>query len=924
MNKPKLYMLLTLLSVFIIRVTASGANEAQMDTLNIANQSKELKGVNTLAGETIGAEVLQNSPEIDAKKALFGQLRGLLVEQGTGSSAYNEASLKLYGKTPLILVDGFVRSLSDITTEEIESITVLTDAASMAIYGVRGANGVIQVTTKSGKEGKIKVTAKYQFGMNTEFRSPDFADSYRYATSVNQALINDGLAAKYNSYELDAFKSGTYPMEYPNVNWWNEAYSQPGQNHRLNLTFNGGSKRFHYFTAVDYYRDEAMLSPNKDDSRYDSQVRDSRLNIRSNIDVDLTSTTYMRFNVLGKLQESNSPNYTLATLYSNLYKIPAAAFPIRHRDGIYGGNLTYQGNNPVAVLHDTGHSKNIYGTLNADLRLEQDLKAITPGLKASAGISFDNQGVMYEKSVKTYEYLYHNASIDPATGALSYTAATYGERSAVLNLSNQGFNGLYIESNVNGKLSYDRAFGKHNLSAAAIYDHYTYIVNGRNNSQKRQSAVGSVGYNFDNRYLLNAVASYSGSSYLPDGDKFRFFPAVSGAWVISNENFMKDVSAIDHLRLFASHGVSGWDGNLSHELWRSAYGSLGSYYFITSDNPSSGLGETSLPVENLTVEKLEKTSVGFDLTMLKNKLDVSVEGFMSERSDILLSSANSVTGIIGITTGKENAGISKYNGVSASLGWNSNVGDFKYRVNANVTYLRSEVVNANQAFQEYDYLYYKGNSVNQVYGLEAIGFFNNQLEINNIPSQTFSEVKPGDVKYKDQNGDGVIDNKDIVKMFAPSEPEFNFGINLYAAYKGFDLSATFQGVAGVTVNLMNSPLYKPLINNSTISNTFLDRETPWTAENSANATMPRLTTQENANNYVNSSLWYRSGSFVKLRDLKLGYTFPKSLVKVADMYVYVQGTNLFSLDNIKFADPEQLGAAYPATRAYWAGIKFNF
>ncbi|MCK3683224.1 SusC/RagA family TonB-linked outer membrane protein [Maribellus sp. YY47] len=924
MNKPKLYILLIVLSVFIGGLNAFAQDEPVKDTLSISNHSKELKGVNTLAGSTAGAEIFQNSPEIDVKKALYGQLRGLLVEQGSGSSAFNQASLKLFGKAPLILVDGYVRNLADITADEIENITVLTDAASMAIYGVRGANGVVQVTTKSGKAGKMKITAKYQFGMNNEFRSPDFADSYRYGTSINQALINDGLSARYNSFELDAFKSGTYPMEYPNVNWWNEAYSQPGHNHRLNLTFNGGSERFRYFTAVDYYLDEAMLSPNEEDSRYDSQVKDSRLNIRTNIDVDLTSSTYMRFNVMAKLQESNGPNYTLNTLYNNLYKIPAAAFPIRHLNGTYGGNLIYQANNPVAVLHDSGHSKNIYGTLNADLTLEQDLQAITPGLKASLGISFDNQGVMYEKSGKSYQYMYHNATIDSATGALSYTAATYGENSAVLNLSNQGFSSLYIESNVNGKLSYERAFGKHNVSAAAIYDHYTYIVNGRNNSQKRQSGVGTIGYNYDNRYLLDVVGSYSGSSYLPDGDKFRFFPAVSGAWVISNEAFMQDVSAIDNLRLFASHGISGWDGNLSHELWRSSYGTVGSYYFITSDNPSWGLGESGLPVENLTVEKLEKTSVGFDLTMLDKQLDVSVEGFISERSDILLSSANSVTGIIGIQTGNENAGIVDYKGISASLGWNSTVGDFKYSINGNITYLASEVVNVNQAYQEYDYLYYKGNSLNQAYGLEAIGFFNDQLEINNSPAQTFSEVKPGDVKYKDQNGDGLIDNKDIVKMFAPTEPEFNFGLNLYAAYKGFDLSATFQGVTGVSVNLLNSPLYKPLIGNGTISDTFLDNETPWTAENAANATMPRLTTQANANNYVNSSLWYRNGSFVKLRNLKLGYTFPKSMVKVADMYVYVQGTNLFSFDNIEFADPEQLGAAYPATRAYWAGIKFNF
>ena len=922
MNKR--HIIFTLLSGIAIGANAQTAKaSADNDSLSVGFQQVVSRKLNTFSAAVAEKDVFENSPEIDIKKALYGKIQGLLVSQGSGSSSFNQASLSLYGKAPLILVDGFVRNMSDLTASEIESVTVLTDAASCALYGVRGANGVVLVNTKRGSMGKLHVAAKYQFGLNTEFRSPKFADSYLYAKSMNQAWKNDGIDRQYNERELEAFRSGQYPGEYPNVNWWDEVYRNPGYTHRLNLTFSGGSKTFRYNTVLDYYHDRAMLDANKDDSRYNSNTTDTRLNLRTNIDVALTPTTEMRFNLMGKLQENNTPNITMSDFYSNMYRIPSAAFPIRHKDGTYGGNLTYQSSNPVAMLRDTGHNKDVYGMLFADLTLHQKLDAVTEGLAASLGISFDNQGSMYEKSVKTYAYEGHSATIDPTTGKMTFTPTTWGTNSAVLNLNNQAFKSLYVATDLQGKITYDRTFGSHRVNGAAIYDQYSYTTNGRNLSQKRQSAIVNAGYSYKNRYLLNAVATWSGSAYLPDGDKFRFYPAVSGAWIASEEDFMKNLTFIDYLRVHASYGLSGWDGNLQHELWRTSYTGMGSYMF-TNSGTSYGLGESTLPVLGLTAEKSAKATFGFDLDMLANRLTLGAEAFFEKRSDILVTSTNSVSGIIGITVGKENAGINKYHGVGLSIGWNDKIKDFSYGVNANLTYMTSEIVNENQAYEEYDYLYHMGNKVNQCYGLEAIGFFADQNDIDNSPMQTFSAVRPGDVKYKDQNGDNRIDSKDVVKLSGSSTPEMFYGINLHAGYKGFTFSADFQGVANVTTNLLNSPLYKPLLNNGTISTTFLDRETPWTPENKAAATMPRLTTQDNANNYQNSSLWYRNASFLKLRNLMVGYTFPKSMLKFADMQVYVQGTNLFSIDNIKFADPEQLAASYPSTRSFWAGIKFNF
>lgn len=896
------------------------------DTLTVGYGLKVSSPTSTYAVNGVNAEAFEKSPYIDISKALYGKVAGLNVTQGTGSSFDNVSSLSLHGNTPLVLVDGFPRDISDISGLDVESLYVLKDAAATALYGMRGANGVVMITTKRGKNAPLDVNVSYTLGVNTQFRAPEFADAYTYANALNTALTNDGLSARYNSMELDAFRTGIYPFEFPNVNWWDEVLNSTGLTHRLKMDFTGGNERFRYFTSIDYYRDHSMMKRNTDDDRYDNTPTDTRLGIRANIDVDLTPTTLMKVGLYGKLEEDRDSYYGTENIISLAYNTPSAAFPIRYSDGNYGGSDTYGANNPVARLKDYGHQRNVYGYLLADLKLRQELDAVTKGLGAEVAISFDNIGAMYEQSSKNYRYTSSNAQIMSDGTLVTMPVTTLTGESATLG-HGQGFTSLQVRSDFQAKVDYSRLFADvHQVDAAVIYDMQSITRNGRNQSQKNQSIILNATYTYDNRYSINAVFNHSGSAYLPDGDKFSNYPAVSAAWTISNEEFMKDFDFIDLLKLRASYGLSGWDGNLSHELWRESYVTGRAYNFGTTGTSEQwGYVENTLPVIGLVAEKSEKFTAGIDLAAFNNRLTFTLDGFYERRSDMLVSGANTTSSIIGIGVGQVNEGIYRYKGFDASIGWNDTKGDFRYGIGANVSYLNTEIIQDNQAYQEYDYLYTRGNRVGQMYGLEAIGFFSSQQEINNSPRQTFSTVAPGDVKYKDQNGDNVIDDKDVVRMFGSSMPRFYFGFNLNFAYKRFELSADFQGMTGVTVNLLNSPLYNaPLVNNGNISQTFLDEEVCWTPENSARATMPRLTTQSNANNYRNSSLWYRDGSYIKLRNLLLSYTFPKSQTRIADLKVFVQGTNLFSLDNIGFADPEQLGAVYPSTRSYWAGVKFNF
>lgn len=893
------------------------------DTLAIGYQLHVTPQTNSYAISGVNSQVFDKSPHIDISKALYGKIAGLNVYQGTGTVTDNVSRLSLHGRSPLVLIDGFARSINDITPSEIESIHVLKDAAASALYGIRGANGVVLITTKRGKNDRLKVRVGYTFGVNTQFRSPEFADAYTYASHLNAALTNDGLPLRYNNQEIEAFQSAIYPFDYPNVDWWNETLNDTGFSHNLNMTFNGGNERFRYFTVIDYFRDQSMLKENVDDFRYSTKPTDTRATLRTNIDVNITESTYLKTGIAGKLHEVNGTRFGRNAIFSPIYNTPAAAFPIHHGNGIYGGNAVYGANNPVGLLKDIGHRRNMYGMLLADFSLRQDLDALTRGLGAEAMFSFDNIGGMQENTFKEYRYLDSDAWITD-DGTLVTTPRIYGLDSETLGHS-QPFESLMISSDFQMKVDYDRLFDKHNISGALLYQMQSVTQHGRNNSRKNQSFIANATYNYDNRYILNAIINRSGSAFLPDGDKFATYPALSAAWVLSNEPFMKNVDWISMLKLRAAYGFSGWDGNLTHELWRQSYGDSGtSYNFGVNASEAWGGREGDLPVVGLVAEKSEKASAGIDLNAFENRLMLSVDGFYDKRSNLLVSGSNTTSGIIGIGIGRTNEGIHEYRGFDASLSWNDKLGDVSYLLSTSFSYVNSTIINENQAFQEYDYLYTKGNRVGQRYGLEAIGFFHSQQEIHNSPQQTFSQVKPGDVKYKDQNGDGVIDEKDVVRMFGSNIPRFYFGFSLNLQYKRVELQADFQGLTGMTVSLLDSPLYKPLINNGNISNTFLERETLWSMETKSYATMPRLTTMENLNNYRSSSLWYRDGSFLKLRNLLVSYTLPETFAQFVDTKLFVQGTNLFSLDNIHFTDPEQLGIAYPATRSFWAGIKLNF
>ena len=447
-----------------------------------------------------------------------------------------------------------------------------------------------------------------------------------------------------------------------------------------------------------------------------------------------------------------------------------------------------------------------------------------------------------------------------------------------------------------------------------------------NASYYRQNVMGFVGYNYDNRYMVDVVGNYYGTSVLLKGDKFRFYPAVSAGWNLANEDFLKGASNLDLLKLRASWGrsaVDELDYGLGNYFWTGGTG----YPFGDGMTIVNGLKEQRLPVYSLNLETADKYNVGVDVRLWKN-FTATAEVYYDHRTNILVAN-NNVSGILGIEPSKACIGEVKSRGVELSLGWSGQHKDFNYFINANWALNDSEIVESGQAYQPYDYLYTRGHKVGQLFGLEAIGYFRDEEDIAKSPEQTFSVVRPGDVKYKDQNGDGRIDSEDKIAIGkSTTVPEMVFGLNLGFEYKGFGIDMVFNGVSGLTKQLNVANVHQPLRNgNTNIATWYLKDKIRWTEAMKDVANVPRLSTLSNENNYQTSTQWIEDGSFLKLRNLNVYYNLPQKWVKkikLDKLQIYAKAQNVFSIDKIDYFNCEDLTLGYPDLFSVCLGLNINF
>lgn len=891
----------------------------------------------TQAVSSIVAEAIGNNSTQNLYDALYGLLPGLSVIQTNGwdnnSNLFVRGHGSLNGAAPLIVVDGFVRPMEAISLTEIESVSVLKDGAATALWGAQGANGVVLVTTKRGIYNRNIFTVDYNYGIGIPLNLPEFADGYNYALVRNEALQNDGLPVQYNQYALDALKSGSHPDLFPNTDWLKEGLRSHTSQQQFDFTMRGGGSKLRYYTLLGYKNDMGIFNEEYThyNDRYNSQMKKYNLNLRTNLDIDLTSSTLVKLSMLGMLRQTKRPYNTANEIFTRIFNTPSAAFPVKTSNGKWGSNSIYS-YNPIADIADAGYNKQDQRMLQSDLRIIQDLSVYVKGLRVEGAVAYDNNAVYREIGKRGVNDTDLGYEYEIFTPLYDYTGQIIDSKSEVLgkneelNITNGGLASQYIRATLEGKVSHTYAGKGHHLNSYVLYRQESDKPTGRNNLRKRQYVVGSVGYQYDNRYMVDVLVNHYGTSVLSKGDRFRTYPAVSAAWIVSNEPFMRSMEAIDMLKLRASWGRSGYDG-IGYELDKQYWTTGGNYFYQDGNVSTAGIVEGRLGMSRVEIEQADKYNVGIDLQMSKG-MYLTVDGFYDNRTNILLEESGTISSVLGVAFPATNEGHVITKGVESSLTWKKSYKDFNYYATGNFSFVKSDVRENGEGYKPSPRLSAKGHTIGTVFGLEAIGYFRDEQDIADSPRQMFSEVRPGDVKYRDMNNDGQIDNDDrMVIGFSSLIPEIYYGIQLGLEYKDFGIDMLFQGAALYSKMLNVNSLYWPLANNTNISQWYLNDKIRWTPDTKDVANVPRLTTLDNANNFRNSTQWLVDGSYLKLRNLNIYYNLPKQWVNnfgVENLQVYIRGNNIFSLDKVKYMNSENLGVNYPDLTTFFFGVNIKF
>lgn len=888
----------------------------------------------TGAVSTVYAENIDKSSAFSIGNSLYGNVLGLTNMQSTGvvweqmPSMYIRGLKTLNDKNGILLVvDGLERdnnwqALKYITPEEVESVSVLRDAAALALYGYRGVNGVVNIVTKRGKYNSREINFSYDHAFNYMTRKPEMADAYTYASAMNEALTNDDKQVRYSQNELNAFKNGTSPYLYPNVNWWEEVFRDRGASDIATLSFRGGSTKMRYYTMMNLQNNRGFIKNFDTNADYSTQEKYSKANFRTNLDIDLSPKTKMQANIMGILNEFSRPGMGSDNLITKLYQLPSAAFPIRTESGLWGGNTTWGENwNPAALTEGRAYSKGHTRGLYADMSLRQDLSSLTKGLGASVRIGYDNLASYWENHTKGYKYGMASVASwnngQPVAGE-EVTGGKDTEMSGDSKLDWQ-----YRAFNFQMNVDWQRQFGAHSLYSMLLYTYKYDNAKGINNTFYRQNAGWYTHYGFKNRYFADFTLMASASNLLAPDHRWNVSPTVGLAWLISNEEFMQSQNVVDFLKLRASFGMLNTDNIPTNGYWNETVGGGNGYPINNNFGGDGGWHEGRLASVNGTTEKAYKYNAGVDATLFKG-LTVTVDGFYERRSDIWVSSDGQNSAVLGASGSYVNAGIVDSWGTEIGANYYKKIGGVELNMGGTFTYNRSKIVEMLEEPAAYDYTRSTGNPVGQIFGLQAIGYFVDQADIDNSLPQQFGPVKAGDIKYKDMNGDNVINSDDRVAMgYNSTCPEIYYSFNLGLEWKGLGFSAQFQGVGNYTA-ILSGTYYHPLVDNTTISNyAYRNRWTPETP----NARFPRLTTETVDNNLLTSSLWLADRSFLKLRNCEVYYKLPSSWLNkfwVKNAKVYVRGVDLLCFDSIDQLDPEAMINSYPATRSIHVGLAVGF
>ena len=879
----------------------------------------------TAATYTITAEELSRTSAISLADALYGKLLGLTAVQNTGfkgeegrGASFNIRGVQTTGERDiLILVDGVERPIDRISVEEVESVTVLRDAAAVALYGHEAINGVLLVKTKRGQAGsgfhlKAGASRKIQF-------DPEMAEmvgAYDYANALNIAQANDGNAPAYSAAELQKFQDGSDPFVYPNVNWKDEVFKNTANETRAFISMYGGTDKVQYYSQLDY-TDAQGLYKNPDQGDWNSQLKYSKANIRTNVDFVVTNTTRVKTNILAMFMETNGvPNINSNDAWWHLYKVPALAFPIKTMGGVWGGSQTYGDFNLIAKASGTGFTKTHQRQIWADMTLEQDLDFALEGLKFYVGGSYDNASNMYERRSKGYQYGWNY--YDAANNVQEVVMGTVEDKLVF----NYWVDSQWRIGTINTGFKYaGKLKNGDNLSWNLNYNMKSEIRDGQSNTWYRENFALATHYDHAEKLLLDVVLAANGSNRSYPA-KWAFSPTAALGYIYANN----PDGVFNYGKFRMSGGIQHTDYVPANGLWLDRWDSShGQFWYGTNFAGSWGAFLSQFPTTNFMQEAAYKANVGTDMRFA-NCLDITLDAFYQQRRNILVSASSQNSDVVGIQSAYDDKGVVESYGFEAGLryaktlasGLNVNFGGF-------LTYSKNQILEwiENPAYPNLSVI---GGPADAERGLIALGFFQDQADIDNSPLQEFGQVKVGDIKYKDVNEDNVINENDYVAMeYGNAFPTLNYAFNFGLEYKGIGFNASFQGAGNQYKNLRYiDGVWGALSDNRNLSREYYDNCFDVAGEN---ALYPRLSATNVANNAQNSTIWYRNVSWFKLRDCELYYKLPASFLermKVSGAKVYVQGQNLLSVSSIKALDAENLNTGYPVMKAVNVGLSIVF
>ena len=945
----------------VVNVTMKESEASQIDEVVVTGLGTQKKIAVTGAITNVDVEDLKTVPSTSIADGLAGVVPGIMAVQADGRpgtvSEFWVRSISTFGASnaALVLVDGFERDINEVNVEDIQSFTVLKDASATAIYGSKGANGVVLITTKRGKEGKINVDVKAEGFYSTFTQTPDFVDGYTYASMANEAKITRNEEPLYSADELELFRLGLDPDLFPNVDWMDTVLKDGAWSERVTLNMSGGGKTARYFISGSYQNQQGMYKADEALKDYKTNTNFRKWTYRMNVDIDITKTTLLKVGVSGSLRKQNDPGVGTDAIWTTLMGYNSIMMPVTYSDGRIPAWTAADDNlNPWTQATQTGFNESWKNNIQTNVTLEQDLSFITKGLRFVGRFGYDTNNSNWIKRNKRPE-IWTTERYRTPEGDLMFTRLAEEEKMS----QESGSDGDRKEF-FEWELHYDRGFKAHHVGGTLKYTQNskvftqgigTDLKNGM--ARRNQGLAGRVNYNWNSRYFIDFNFGYTGSENFHKDYRWGFFPAVSGAWNVAEEPFIKNNVGewINMFKIRYSWGKTGNDNlRINNSEIRFPYlydiGSGSGYNFANYGSTVGnwdGLYYTSVASTDASWEIATKQDLGIDFSFFNDKLTGTVDYFYEEREGIFMS-----RDYLPFLTGLENhptanVGKTKAQGFDGNFALKQKIGNVDLTIRGNMTYSKNEILEYDEENTIYSYKLNQGHRINQAMGYVAMGLFKDYDDIRNSAKQEFTyskgvlngqvfNVAPGDIKYKDINGDGIINSDDRVAIGATTKPNLTYGFGISARWKGLDANVHFQGVGKSTYFINGSTVYMfsggdgwgNVLQDMADSNRWIlgVNEDP-------NADYPRLTYGANQNNQQASTFWLRNGSYLRLKTLDIGYTLPKAFVNKMHMNsvrFFFVGTNLLTFSKFKLWDPEMGssdGKKYPLTKNFSLGVSVN-